>query len=88
MVYACSEYDCGEWVYFFVSLVIDLNDTDGAFIDAISVIEEIRKPIQLSDKIICVRRLADHLFSVDEKTERYADIEGVLELVESMKTVV
>jgi uncharacterized UPF0160 family protein len=83
LIYACSEYDCAEWIVFFVSLVIDLDDS--SYLEAISVIEEIHAPIKLSDKIICVKRLTDYLTAIDNGSEKYEDVEGLLELIESLE---
>jgi len=85
LIYACSEYDCAEWIDFFVSLVIDLDDS--SYLEAISVIEEMNAPIKLSDKVICVKRLMDYLSSIDKESEKYKDVEGVLELIENMEIV-
>lgn len=85
LIYACSEYDCAEWVVFFVELVIDLDDS--SYLEAISVIEGMQKPIKLSDKVICIKRLADYLSSIGNESKKYEDIEAVLELLDNMKTV-
>jgi hypothetical protein len=85
LIYACSEYDCVEWVVFFVNLIIDLDDS--SYLEAISVIEEIRSPIILSDKIICVDQLTKHLLTIGKESNKYRDIESVIELIENMATV-
>jgi len=82
LIYACSEYDCSEWVEFFVNLAIELDDS--AYVEAISVIEEIKTPIKLSDQIICVKRVMDYLSSTGKENEKYKDIEGLLEMIEDM----
>ena len=85
LIYACSEYDCAEWIEFFVGIAIDLDDS--SYLGAIGVIEEMRSPIKLSDKVICVKRITDYLSSLnDNKSEKYSDIESVLELIETMET--
>lgn len=85
LIYACSEYDCARWIEFFVSLVIDLDDT--AYIEAIAVIEEIKLPIKSSDRIICAKRLMDYLSSVEKGSEKYEDVARLLDFIEDMKTV-
>jgi len=85
LIYACSEYDCAEWIDFFVTLIIDLDDS--SYLEAISVIEGMQKPIILSDKVICVKRLAVYLSSIGTESQKYEDVEGLLELVDKMKTI-
>ena len=85
LIYACSEYDCARWIEFFVSLAIDLDDA--AYIESISVIEEIRSPIKSSDRIICVKRLMDYLSSGEKGSGKYEDIERLLDFIEDMTTV-
>jgi hypothetical protein len=85
LIYACSEYDCSEWIEFFVSLVIDLDDS--SYIEAMSVISEMHKPLKLSEKIVCVKRLADYQASMDKGNEKYQDVEDVLEWIESKETI-
>jgi len=85
LIYACSEYDCAEWIEFFVGIAIDLNDS--SYLEAIGVIEEMHSPIKLSDKVICIKRITDYLSSLnDNKSEKYSDIESVFELIETMET--
>lgn len=85
LIYACSEYDCAEWIDFFVNLVIDLDDS--SYLEAISVIEEMHSPVKLSDKVICVKHLMEYLSSLDKESEKFKDVEGVLELIENMEIV-
>ncbi|MDO6434472.1 hypothetical protein Q4E93_27925 [Flavitalea sp. BT771] len=85
LIYVCSEYDCAEWIDFFVGLVIDLDDS--SYLEAISVIEGIQKPIKLSDKVICIKRLANYLSSIENESNKYEDVEAVMEFVDNLKTV-
>ena len=83
MIYACSEYDCAEWITFFVDLVGDLDDS--SYIEAMSVIDEIHTPTKLSDKIICIKRLTEYRLAMNEESEKYEDIERLIEFIDNME---
>lgn len=83
IIYACSEYDCYVYIVFFVDLVIELEGS--ACIQAISVLEEIKKPIKLSDKVLCTKRLSDYLCTLSEENEKYEDITYAIELLGGMQ---
>lgn len=85
IIYACSEYDCYAYVNFFVGLVIELDGS--ACMQSISVLEEIKKPIKLSDKVLCTKRLSDYLSVLSKEDEKYEDITYAIELIEGMQVV-
>ena len=86
LIYACSGYDCAEWIVFFVGLAIEFDDS--TYIEAIGVIEEIRSPIKLSDRIVSAKLLMERLSTMEKDNEKYKAIESLLELIEDMEVVV
>lgn len=84
LIYACSECNCAEWIAFFVSLAIDLEDS--SYMEAISVIKEIKGPITLSDKIVSVKQPNDYLISMGKGNQKHENMETLLELIDTMET--
>lgn len=83
IIYACSEYDCYAYVDFFVDLVIELDGS--ACMQSISVLEGIKKPIDLNNKVLCAKVLSDYLSELSEDNEKYEDITYAIELIEGME---
>ncbi len=84
LIYVCSEYDCSEYILFFIDLLIS-NDYH-TMIEAMSVLESIKNPIKLADKIIAHKKLTDALIGLNEAEENYTYINDALELIDSLNS--
>ena len=84
LIYACSEYDCAEYILIFAELLLYFEDSN---VDEVfAVMTEIKAPIQLSDKILIQSKFEKYFISnkdIGSRKRKY--IKNTIELLDGMK---
>lgn len=82
LIYACAEYDCAKYILFFSELLINYDYHTA--LECYSVLEAIKEPINLSEKIIAVKKFEKALLDLNRVDDKYSIINDALQLVKGM----
>lgn len=81
LIYACSKYDCSEYLHLFVDILILKKDM--SFVDAWYTIKNMKDPISDLERIYAANKLRAFLLVFDKNHELYEEIEYAIEMIEN-----
>lgn len=84
LIYACSEYDCGNYIEFFSDMLIQCDYH--AMLECLSVFNNIKKPINFSEKASVMNKLNQYLLGLKIDDAEYELIQEALETIEDIPT--
>lgn len=82
LIYACSEFDCSEYLLFFVDIFV--NGSYSSMIESFSVIAEMRSPIDSGQKDSAIRLIERSTREKKLDTEGQYYFHEVVHLIRSM----
>jgi hypothetical protein len=82
IIYACSNYNCSEYLQVFADLLMLKQDM--SFVDAWYTIENMRGPVPDPEILYAVNKLKAFLASKDRAYHLYDEIEKAVRIIESI----
>lgn len=82
MIYACEELDCHEYLELFVDIIMVKDDM--TVLDAYSVIQSIKSPVDPEVKLYCINKLRAFQDLLEEDSPKYTQADQTIEAIEKL----
>lgn len=86
LIYACSHYDCSDYLQVFVDLLILKSDM--SFVDSWYVIENMAGPIEKGEIMYASNKLRAFIETVEESNSLRGELTKAIKIIEEIESIV